>query len=225
MKVPFLLSVSIVALFSNFAQAQSAVNTTPTSEIRFLPKKVAPDKTPGSQYFNETFVPAKIGNSNEIVLVRHNAYTDEIEVNIDNAIKIVPSDISLPVRLTNSPISYEYVEYTTEKGTRKEGYLKAISNNQKIKIYKSESIYRKPEVDPDSGYGTYKPAAYTKLKDEYFIKMGDADIKPLPLKKKSIIAILPEKEKEIAAFIKDNDLSISEEASLVMLGRYINSLM
>lgn len=224
MKVKFLVSTSIVALFSNFALAQSAANTTSVSEIKFLPKKVVQDNTPGSQYFNETFQPAKIGNSNEIVFIRHNAYTDEIEINIDNVTKIVPSEYS-PINLTNGATSYEYVEYTTEKEARKQGYLKTISNNQKIKIYKSEAIYRKAPVEADLGYGTSKPATYAKLKDEYFIKIGDSEIKPLPLKKKNIIAILPEKEKEIAAFIKDNDLSISEEASLVMLGRYINSLM
>lgn len=224
MKANFVLSISIAALFSNFALAQSAT-TTPISERKLTVKQFPQDKTPGSQYFNEAFMPAKIGNSEEIVMVRHNAYTDEIEVNINSVIKVLPSEMNESIQLMNSPFSYEYVEYTTEKGPKKLGYLKAISNNQKIKIYKSESIYRKEEVEADLGYGSSKPAAYTKLRDGYYIKIGDNDIKPLSLKKKSIVSILPEKEKEIVAFMKENELSLSEEKDLIALGRYINSLM
>lgn len=224
MKVTLYSSIAIVALLSNFAQAQTA-NTTPVSERRYLTKNIVQDKTPGSQYFNEAFVPARIGNSDEIVMVRHNAYTDEMEISINNVIKIIPTEMNLSIRLANSPISFEYVDYTNEKGAKKTGYLKLISNNPKLKIYKAEAIYRKAEVEADLGYGSSKPAAYVKLRDEYFTQLGDSEIKPLAQKKKSIVAILPEKEKEIAAFIKDNDLSLSEEASFVMLGRFINSLI
>lgn len=228
MKRIFFLSISITALFSNFAQAQisaqQTVNDMATNERRFANKN-AVDKASGSKYFNESFLPAKIGDSNEILLVRHNAYTDEIEVSINNEVKIVPAELNMPINLTNSATSYEYVEYTNEKDVKKQGYLKLISNNQKVKIYKSEAIYLKPEVHPASGYDTYKPAAYTKLKDEYFIKIGDSEIKTLPLKKKVIVAIVPNKEKEIASFIKENKISFSEEADLIQLGRYINSLM
>ncbi|MBC8643128.1 hypothetical protein H9W95_00385 [Flavobacterium lindanitolerans] len=63
------------------------------------------------------------------------------------------------------------------------------------------------------------------MKDEYFIKIGDSEIKTLPLKKKAIVSIVPEKEKEIASFIKENKISFSEDADLNQLGRFINSLM
>lgn len=228
MKKILFLSISITALFSNFAEAQinaqQTVNDIATNERRFADKNKV-DKTAGSKYFNETFLPAKIAGSNEIILVRHNAYTDDMEVSINNEVKVVPAELNTVINMTNSPISYEYVAYTNEKGVKKEGYLKLISNNPKVKIYKSETVYLKPEVHPASGYDTYQPATYAKSKDEYFFKLGESEIKTLPLKKKAIISIVPEKEKEIASFIKENKISFSEDADLNQLGRFINSLM
>lgn len=229
MKKILFLSISLTALFSNFAEAQvlsaqQTVNDIATNERRFNNKN-AVDKTAGSKYFNETFLPAKIVGSNEIILVRHNAYTDDMEVSVNDEIKIVPAETNMVINMVNGGISYEYVPYTNEKGVKKEGYLKLVSNNPKVKIYKSETVYLKPEVHPASGYDTYKPAAYTKMKDEYFIKIGDSEIKTLSLKKKAIVSIVPEKEKEIASFIKENKISFSEDADLNQLGRFINSLM
>lgn len=228
MKKLFFLSISITALVSNFAQAQinaqQTVNDIATNERRFANKN-AVDKTAGSKYFNETFLPAKIAGSNEIILVRHNAYSDDMEVSVNNEIKIIPAEENMVISMTNSPTSYEYIAYTNEKGEKKTGYLKLISNNSKVKIYKSEVVHLKPEVHPASGYDTYKPATYAKSKDEYFFKVGDSEIKSLPLKKKSIVSIVPEKEKEIVTFIKENKISFSEEADLNQLGRYINSLL
>ncbi len=228
MKKILFLSISLTALFSNFAEAQinaqQTVNDIVTNERRFAEKNAA-DKTAGSKYFNESFLPAKIAGSNEIILVRHNAYTDDIEVSINNEVKILPSELNMTINMTNSATSYEYVEYTNEKGEKKQGYLKLISNNPKVKIYKSEVVYLKPEVHPASGYDTYQPATYKKAKDEYFFKIGDSEIKTLPLKKKAIVSIVPEKEKEIASFIKENKISFSEDADLNQLGKFINSLM
>ncbi len=228
MKKILFLSISLTALCSNFAQAQinaqQTVNDIATNERRFADKN-AVDKTAGSKYFNETFLPAKIVGSNEIILVRHNAYTDDMEVNVNDQIKVVPAEVNMVINLTNSTTSYEYVEYTNEKGVKKEGYLKLISNNPKVKIYKSEVVYLKPEVHPASGYDTYKPATYAKSKDEYFIRLSGSEVKPLSLKKKAIVSIVPEKEKEIASFIKENKISFSEDADLNQLGKFINSLM
>ncbi|MEZ0005278.1 hypothetical protein ABH942_000629 [Flavobacterium sp. 28YEA47A] len=229
MKKILFLSISLTALFSNFAKAQvlsaqQTVNDIANNERRFSNKN-AVDKTAGSKYFNETFLPAKIVGSNEIILVRHNAYTDDMEVSINNEVKIVPAELNTMINMTNSTTSYEYVAYTNEKGVKKEGYLKLISNNPKVKIYKSEVVYLKPEVHPASGYDTYKPAAYTKSKDEYFIRLSESEIKPLSLKKKAIVSIVPEKEKEIASFIKENKISFSEDTDLNQLGRFLNSLM
>lgn len=228
MKKILFLSISLTALCSNFAEAQinaqQTVNDLANNERRFADKNKV-DKTAGSKYFNETFLPARIAGSNEIILVRHNAYTDDMEVSINNEVKVVPAELNTMINLTNSPTSYEYVAYTNEKGVKKEGYLKLISNNSKVKIYKTETVYLKPEVHPASGYDTYQPATYAKSKDEYFFKLGDAEIKTLPLKKKAIVSMVPEKEKEIASFIKENKISFSEEADLNQLGKFINSLM
>ncbi|WP_447635152.1 hypothetical protein [Flavobacterium microcysteis] len=228
MKKILFLSISLTALFSNFAEAQinaqQTVNDIANNERRFADKNKV-DKTAGSKYFNETFLPARIAGSNEIILVRHNAYTDDMEVSINNEVKLVPSELNMVINMTNSATSYEYVEYTNEKGVKKTGYLKLISNNPKVKIYKSETVYLKPEVHPSSGYDSYQPATYAKSKDEYFFKLGESEIKTLPLKKKAIVSIVPEKEKEIASFIKENKISFSEEADLNQLGKFINSLM
>lgn len=227
MKKILFLSISLTALFSNFAEAQinaqQTVNDIANNERRFSDKKV--DKTAGSKYFNETFLPAKIAGTNEIILVRHNAYTDDMEVSINNEVKLVPAELNMMINMTNSATSYEYVEYTNEKGVKKTGYLKLISNNPKVKIYKTETVYLKPEVHPASGYDTYQPATYAKSKEEYFFKLGESEIKSLPLKKKVIVSIVPAKEKEIASFIKENKISFSEEADLNQLGKFINSLM
>lgn len=121
MKKILFLSISLTALFSNFAEAQinaqQTVNDIVTNERRFADKNAA-DKTAGSKYFNESFLPAKIAGSNEIILVRHNAYTDDIEVSINNEVKILPSELNMTINMTNSATSYEYVEYTNEKGEK-----------------------------------------------------------------------------------------------------------
>lgn len=64
----------------------------------------------GSQYFLEKFYPAKVDNSNEVVLVRYNAYNNEIELSINNEINVLQAKENQTIALANGSATYQYLQ-------------------------------------------------------------------------------------------------------------------
>lgn len=230
-KLNFLTVVSSILLsgYAN-AQIQNETQTNMKDEIYtgsgFInTKKVSSEKATGSKYFIETFSPAKVGSSNQVYLVRHNAYTDEMEIKVNEEIKALPPEPNVVISLVNSNIAYEFADYTDAKGIKNQNYLTIISNTPGVKIYRKDKIFLKPESQPTSGYDQYKPAAYKKTNPEYYVKVGNNAVVPFSAKKKDAVKLVSGKEKEISDFIKENKISFTEDVDLNKFGVFLNTLL
>lgn len=179
----------------------------------------------GSQYFIEKFSPAKVDNANETVLVRYNAFNNEMELSINNEINVLQAKENQSIALVNGSATYQYVQYVSKDNVESQGYLVVINNSPNFKIYKKEKIELVPEQQPTGGYDKYKPAQYKKVDPEYYVQVGNGQIVYTKGKKKDFTSIVKDKEKEISSFIKENKLNTSKERDLSMLGNYISTLL
>ncbi|MUV02695.1 hypothetical protein GN157_03140 [Flavobacterium rakeshii] len=217
--IPFLFSGALMS-------AQQTTYNYQGGQIGYINNKKADSEVAqGSQYFSERFMPAIVNGAKDVVLVRYNAYHDEIEVQVDGEEMALKPENKQVIELKGKDLSYEYLQYTDEEGTSKQRYLIPVNKSDKVSIYKEESIYLQPEEQPTSGYGRYKAPQFRKNDIEYYIQFNNGEIVHMSTKKKDILSLVPGKEKEIKAFIKENKISTDEDEDLKQLANYLGTLI
>ncbi|KGO80499.1 hypothetical protein [Flavobacterium beibuense] len=217
--IPFLFSCALLS-----AQ-QTTYNYNDGQIGAIYTKKTEAETAQGSQYYNEKFMPASVDSSKDISMVRYNAYNDEIEVEINDEVMVLKPANNQIVQLKGNGLSYEYLQYTDKEGTSKQRYLITVNKSDKVSIYKEESIYLQPEEHPTSGYGRYKAPQFRKNDIEYYIQFNNGEIVHMSTKKKDVLSLVPGKEKEIKAFIKENKISTDEDEDLKQLANYLGTLI
>lgn len=188
-------------------------------------KKTESHKAEGSQYFNEQYFPAKKNGTENDILIRYNAFNDQIEIKENNNIIVLSPQKDTELVSSNLRNIYVYTDYVIKNGTKLSGYLNIISKNKSFTLYKRERIIFEPEVHQTNSYDQYKPPRYKKLDPEYFFKKNNQDIVLFPKKKKELEKLFLGKEKELNTFIKENKISLSDELDLIKLSNYLNTLL
>lgn len=217
--IPFLFSGALMS-------AQQTTHNYSQGQIGYINnKKADSEAAQGSQYFSDKYLPAYINGEKEVVLARYNAYHDEIEVKVDGEEKAVQPVNNQVIELKGQNLSYEYLQYTDKEGTSRQRYLIPVNKSDKVSIYKEESIYLQPEEHPTSGYGRYKAPQFRKNDIEYYIQFNNGEIVHMSTKKKDVLSLIPGKEKEIKAFIKENKISTDEDEDLKQLANYLGTLI
>jgi len=221
MKKSNLIYVAAFAFTSVIATAQ--VNQTPVFAGQISTVKEKSQAATGSMFINEKFMPAKISNQDKTVLARYNAYADNFEISdpAEGSQKVLPHQKDVTITFVSTRETYALEEYKTDKDEIKTGYLNVISDNPNVKIYKRSRVFLQPEVFPASSYQTYKPAAYKKMEDEFYIKIkGEGAV--YFSGKKDLAKLVPSKSKEILDFIKKNKLDLENAKDLEQIGAYID---
>ena len=213
-----LLAVTLIAGANSFAQN---INNSGSSLIT---KSSMGAKPIGTQYFTETYAPAKIKDMG-VTMIKYNAYLDQIELKgATDQTSVLNVEEGQLITTTDGRNAYEFVTYVTDENETVKGYLNLISNNPEVKIYSRLRVFLQPETDTKSGYEAYKPPMYKKANTKYFIKIKDAQIVQFN-KKKDLAKMFPGKEKQINEFISSNKISFSDEADLAKLGTFLNTLV
>ena len=225
MKLPKLLVIVPAVLISSIAVAQQTY-VDPGGSVNLIYSKKAPSEpAQGTQYFIEAFSPAKVDGSKDISVVRYNAYSDELEVKVNEEIMVLQPKADQVIRLTNGRAAYQYTEYSNKENVGSQHYLLLVSENPNLKIFKKERIYLQPEEHPSGGYQKYKAPMYKKADTEYYIQKNNGQVTYMSTKKKDILALVPGKENEIKNFMKENSISTSDDEDLKKLGAFLNSLL
>ncbi|MCB0431520.1 MAG: hypothetical protein KDD18_00195 [Mangrovimonas sp.] len=179
------------------------------------------DKTEGSRFINDNFLPAKLNDSDDIFFLRYDAFNEVFEISKNEKI------YSLNKHIENVTISFlnlnlVYKAFTVD-GTEK--YFVLLNNeNQKINLLKKESIIFTEEKLSKTGYDEYRPPKYKRGKDVFFMHK-DGEVIELPTNKKKFAALFPEKEDQILDHIKKAKSSkLNDGESLLELFNYINSI-
>ncbi len=180
----------------------------------------------GSMYTADQYMPAKTSGSEQIMLLKYNAYSDYFEINNpqEGNTQMLPKQAGATITFTGTGEVYSFEKYKTEKGEEINGYLNIVSDNSKVKIYKRERIYLKPGKIAVDSYQTSKAAMYKRADDEFYVKINDGSI-VFVSDKKDIANLVPGKSKEVLEFIKKNKIDLEKEQDLQQLSGYIQSIL
>ncbi|MFL9843094.1 hypothetical protein [Flavobacterium rhizosphaerae] len=221
---------ALLAVTGVTANAQQGVNQGSTGPIDGRTAITSTEKltTTGSQYITEQYMPAKISGSDQVQLLRYNAFNDYFEINNPQEGKpsMLPKQAGVKISFVNNGNEYTTAEYVDRDDNRTNGYLKVISETPKVKIYKRERIYLQPGKIGTNSYEASKPNTYKQAKDEYYIQIGDAPAQYFR-RDKDLEKLMPNDDlgKEVRNYIKKNDIETDEEAGLKQLGAYLNTIL
>lgn len=221
-----LIPAILMAFSPLFINAQ--INQTPihTGGNQIMAKSESALPATGSMYKSDQFLPAKTLGSDQIILVRYNAYSDYFEMNNpqEGKTQVLPKQTGSTVTMNATGDVYAFQKYKTEKGEEINGYLNVVSDNPKVKIYKRERIYLQPGKVAVDSYQTSKAAAYKRADDEFYVQINGGEI-VFVSGKKDIANLVPGKSKEVLDFIKKNKIDVEKETDLQQLSGYIETIL
>lgn len=223
-----LLFIFFISL-TGFSQVQSVNREMNQLSTWDLTREIDPnakiDKASGSPYSNDNFFDAQITIMDTVVTVpvKYNVVLDEMEFRKEDKTYALVAKENTVVKMMLSKVSYNYVKYNIENTTKK-GFLIRKSANDKINFYSKEVITYVPFKEAVNAYSQPTPAHYRKDSDIYLIGLADGNIVEMPTKKKELLKMFPNKEKDIEGFLKSNKISFKDEKDLLLLVNYLDTL-
>ncbi|PWA06830.1 hypothetical protein [Flavobacterium psychrotolerans] len=184
------------------------------------------EKTEGSPYLNEKFNYAEVSGIDQKLMVRYNAESDQIEVQIEtNDVLILTKDdkfnlISINLGLTKMKL----LNYKNLKGEDVYGYLVVLFDKNEVSLLRRDKIILQKEKQPKNSYDVYSPAKLVKANEEYYLETKDKKIIPMPQNKKQLLELYPEQKEAIIPFLKNNDLSFKTESDLIKITQFLSTL-
>lgn len=175
------------------------------------------DDISGTPYPNKNFATAKIGTSDQRILVRYNSYNDEVEFKKDDQIL---SLLKTPEYSRVEIISPKQTLVLLETNDDLSGYFFEITSG-KNSLYKKIKTKFIDAVPAATSYSTDKPAFFKTSDPVYYIKTENNFIKK-PKNQKEIIEALPNLKNQINAFIKENKIKLNKEEDLIKLVNFLN---
>ncbi len=155
------------------------------------------------------------------VPLRLNTYTDNIEFEINDTIKVLTS----PEVIDNISFGHREFIYSRYKegAFYKNGYFEVLAKGNCQLLLRRESIIKREQL-PASNYegGNYRN--YFRTAKIYFIKKDDRPAVKISKSKKSILNALGDHKSELEKYIKTNHLKLSKEDAIIDLIYYYNSL-
>jgi len=226
MKQSNLLYSALFAMASVSAFAQ--INQTPVhSGGQIYISKEKELAATGSMYITDAYLPAKLSNNENIILLRYNAYQDYFEMNDPQAqsVKQLPKDKGVIVTFNASGEAYTLANYKTEEGNSQLGYLNLIADGAKVKVYKRERVYLQPGKTSANSYQAAKAASYKKADDEFYVKIGNAAEASFFESKKDFAKLVPGKDKEVLEYIKKNNIDTEKATDLQKLAAFVETII
>lgn len=178
----------------------------------------------GSPYINNNFELVKIAQRKDTLYkARYNGFTHEMEIlNRDSNITILDINDNYELTFTESNKVYKTISYIDQYDTEIKRFLVVLTENEKCSLYKEELVNYTDKVEATNSYSKEKPAKYERIKDRYYIKLNNKTT-ILPLKKKRLLQLFPENEKDLKNYMKK--LNPKNEDELIKIITYISSLM
>ena len=168
-------------------------------------------------------------SENELIntlFIRYNAYSDNMELSsLDDGINYY-----LLKKKTNAwyivlgKNRYRAYNYSLEN-EQKLGFFVIISNDDinYCTLLKKESVLFKDQVAEQNAFITPSPPSFTKAKNTYFIKIGDA-VQKIPKKKKDFLELFLIKKDKLKKYLNENNHKLSREKDLLAIVNYYNSI-
>ncbi|KAA3625437.1 MAG: hypothetical protein DWP94_00885 [Flavobacterium sp.] len=155
-------------------------------------------------------------------LVRYNAYTDDMEVSlledgVDYYLLKKQPDFLYVVLKDKKYRAFQYQEVSS--------FFVILSEDdtQACTLLKKEKVVFVKAEKPKSSFVTATAASFKRLRDTYFLKLGDK-LYEVPKKKKLFYALFEGKEEAVKAYMNANQLKHTREKDLLQLARHYNNL-
>lgn len=178
-------------------------------------------------YVNSTCIAGNIYQDENLlksgILMRYNAYADEIEIAEDLGKKskygALTKDESIFVKIAND--IYVFVPYngSNEKG----GYFNVLAEGKTYNLYKKTISYFREPQKAKTSYGSNTSAAFDKTTKYYLVKKGE--FFELPTGKARLLKVMDSKKDEVVKFIKENKLEVDNESDFIKVFTYFDSLL
>ncbi len=178
-------------------------------------------------YLNIKFIPGNIYQDENLlksnVLMRYNAYADEIEIteNVQKKSKYgaLMKDPSIYVKIANDIFVFIPYNDSNEKG----GYFNIIADGKNYDLYKkTTSVFKEPRK-AKSSYDSDTPPSFEKTTKYYLVENGV--FFELPKSRSRILKAMDLKKNEVKKYVKENNLDVFKEADLIKVFTYYDSLL
>lgn len=179
----------------------------------------------GSPYYEDYFAKAYVSSMDTIVDVRYNVANDEMEIKIKDFVGKINKVDSLLIKFEVSNRIYQNLSYDYNN-ERQKGFLMAITKNQIVNLYVKQVIKLIPFQAESISYNKITEAVQAHYKNAepiYFLDIKKSIIE-MPSKKKELLKMFPNNEKEIETFLKTNKISFKDEEDLILLVNYLDTL-
>ncbi len=177
-------------------------------------------------YANPNFVQGKIFQEDQLikddVLMRYNAYADEIEIKknaSDESYGALIKDPTIFVKMFRDIYVFVPYEGSNEKG----GYFNVLSDGKNYDLYKkTKALYREPQK-AETSYARDMPPSFPKTVTYYLVQNGT--FLEMPNSKSKILKMMDRKKNEMKKYIKDNNIDLDKEADLIKTISHFDSLL
>ncbi len=202
------------------------VNSWITSTKFYLDKKNTDVKPEGSPYMFNTFMLGKIIGINQDLMLRYNAFADEVEIQkTETENGAILKDLQFNIISMNfGKYKLRLLNYKNAKNEGVYGYLVEVFNANDFSLLRRDKIILENEKMPKTSFEPYYPAKFVKVKNEFYIEKKDKSVLPMPKNKKELEAVFPNQMGEIETFFKNKNYSFKEEQDLIEISKFIATL-
>ena len=227
-----LLSILVLTAAPSFVQAQltaAAPKTTPSFVylLNGMPLARPASGIIGNIYYNEEWAACTftISETNQVIDGydgRYNIYFDELDVSTNTGEKAIESrkikNFTLGERKKSSFVNAN--GYTLD-GTPLKGFLEVLVDGP-VSLFKRHSLVIKdPDYNPALSAGSHD----SKIIKEFELLYANGTELSKAKNKKKIMASFGDKRAQVESYLKANPTSFSDEAGLVNIFTYYNSLL
>ena len=190
-------------------------------------EKVGLEDIEGSVYLNESFAKGKVFYNNEFYqtfLLRYDAYNDEVEIKRGTTESLQALHKSFAISCEISGDVLEYIAFIEKNNEVKKGYLFRVFKGKHYSLFKRRfKIFKEAKPAKTSLQASF-PHRFV-YETRYFLQKGMQNPSYLKLKKSNLFQKLDESlNQKIKSFIKENDIDLNNEAELLQLISFANSI-
>lgn len=190
-----------------------------------IPYEIDWNNVQGSPYLDENYKLAKLyvgDTSYGNIMMRFNTYTNEIELYPREG-----KESEALMKLDDSKIVYEdttieIFEFTNEEGATKKGYFVVLSDQDDVKLLLRKKCVFSPNEKAQTANQADRKAKFTQY--DYFYIVQNGELTQVDPRKKDIIELFPQKEKEIKKYIKAQKLKLKNADDFAKLINYVATL-
>ena len=191
-------------------------------------KNIPPKDIKGTYYFEPQFFPAQVSYFGEIlkgdVLLRYNAYNDELEIGKTKDQKETDQILlkSAKVEATFNDERYRLVEYRPkEDAFPQSGYLVVLSDGTNYKLYLQRKKVFMDAVEARTGLERSFPPRFVDS-ETYFYQIGDQTPLPLKASKSGLKKVFKGQEAELSKLLKAKKLKTNNTEGLKTVFDHFN---